>query len=777
MQSGSLKRDVIILTSNQIVYKVVRSYLTISGEHTHPHGTIYEYGIFSSGNVSWNIGIVQVPDGNANSAVAVERAIDYTGSTLLFSIDLAYGSNRVRSGDIIIANKVYGYEHGKSGETLQPMPEVGKSSHALIQRAQNIISYENWYKRIQEIPGIDLPTARIAPIAAGEKEITAESSLWSFFENHYNDTEALDMTSSGFLEAAHANLYVQSLIIRGIIHPGDQLKLSAAAANHASAFAFEVLSKLGRDFLYHHNTPPTSALEMLAQLVPNKNSAEISAQQIQGWFQKGNECFQNGQYRDAISAYGEALRLENKNPVVQNKYGEALFRLERYKPAIKAFEKAIENDQHYSLAYRNKGDVFVRIGDYDGAFGCYVHALRCDRKNWAAYIGKGNILYHQKNFDEAIKTYRQLIKGASREERNYKAEAYRGLGNCFLEQGGYSEAIRAYEDALERNPGDALSYKGIGDAYNSLQDYRSAVKAYDISIARKPDTLSWNAKGWALFQLNEYEKALEAFEQAIRLDRKNLAPYRNKIYIFRLLEMHKEAHEICEKALRVAPTDASIYRIEGDLLKQLGDLEKAVEAYNSAILYKIKDPVIYKHKGNVLRQLSRFAEAISAYEEALIYIPEDPDVYRNKGIAFIGLKEYEEAMAAFDLAITYSNDIYSYRCKIGILGEICKSYTKAIQVCDEALRSFPDNEEIQRTRVAYLIQQKSERSLTDYDTEILSTINMSILDERLSQENSGRFLVAAQMEGSLLYDDYSYTLENTYPLPVVRREERKTFSV
>ncbi len=148
----------------------------------------------------------------------------------------------------MVATDVYGYESGKVAQEFFTRPQVGKSAYALVQRAKFEAKQEEWLERLSSKPRVF-----VAPIAAGEKVVASKhSDIFQFLRASYNDAIAVEMEGFGFLSATFAYPNIKAIVIRGIsdliegknddsIEPEEVRQKKAS--DHASAFAFQVLSK------------------------------------------------------------------------------------------------------------------------------------------------------------------------------------------------------------------------------------------------------------------------------------------------------------------------------------------------------------------------------------------------------------------------------------------------------------------------------------------------------------------------------------------------------
>jgi nucleoside phosphorylase len=252
MPDGGLRR-VAILSAIRIEYQSVRAHLTNLRQEIHESGTIYERGDFTANDQSWDVLIGETGIGNTRTAVETVRVIEYFKPSLILFVGVAGGLKDVKLGDIVAATKVYGYESGKAGRKFRPRPDVRNSTHRMEQRARAEARRRDWLQKLEGsfLDPTSIPQVYVAPIASGNQvAASTDSALGNLLRSNYSDAVAVEMEGYGFLEALHTYPHIDALIIRGISDRiDDKTEMDAknyqeVAAQHAAAFAFEILAKM-----------------------------------------------------------------------------------------------------------------------------------------------------------------------------------------------------------------------------------------------------------------------------------------------------------------------------------------------------------------------------------------------------------------------------------------------------------------------------------------------------------------------------------------------------
>ncbi|MCJ1403864.1 Hsp90 cochaperone [Xylographa trunciseda] len=102
------------------------------------------------------------------------------------------------------------------------------------------------------------------------------------------------------------------------------------------------------------------------------------------------------------------------------------------------------------------------------------------------------------------------------------ADALKAEGNKAFAAKNFDEAIEKFSQAIELEPTNHVLYSNRSGAYASLKDFDKALEDANKTTELKPDwAKGWGRKGSALHGTGDLVGALDAFEEAIKLDPAN----------------------------------------------------------------------------------------------------------------------------------------------------------------------------------------------------------------------------------------------------------------
>lgn len=247
--------------------------------------------------------------------------------------------------------------------------------------------------------------------------------------------------------------------------------------------------------------------EMRGGTMPDAPSAvkESTAQNTDAfaWNEKGNTCFGQGKFEDAIYAYNQAIQLD---PAFGWPYGNlALTYLAQgqYAEAILLYQKSIEllkTDQDKAVSWNGLGNAYRCIDDYPNAVAAFQKAAELDP-------GTAGVR-------EGADTFQ-----ADSPPRD--AKAWNELGELFFQTGTYQRAIEAFETSIEMESTNGLPYSNLARSLAAQGEYQAAIPLYQKSIELLQDDKDkaavWNRLGNVYRKLNDYDHAIKAYQQAVML--------------------------------------------------------------------------------------------------------------------------------------------------------------------------------------------------------------------------------------------------------------------
>ncbi len=187
--------------------------------------------------------------------------------------------------------------------------------------------------------------------------------------------------------------------------------------------------------------------------------------------------------------------------------GLGAFKSADYNQAIVAFDELIRLDPNHSEAHRWRGDASLNQLEYDRALSEYAEAIRLDPNNGMAHCGRGAASTVKGEAGQALASFDAAIRLDPR---------IAGLT--------FYKRFRAVADALPRKAPNQtfaeVAARGL-EAFDRAE-YDQAIVAFDELIRLDPnhsEAHRWRGDG--LLNKREVDEALSEYDEAIRLDPKN----------------------------------------------------------------------------------------------------------------------------------------------------------------------------------------------------------------------------------------------------------------
>ncbi|KAJ7185719.1 hypothetical protein C8R46DRAFT_829269, partial [Mycena filopes] len=174
------------------------------------------------------------------------------------------------------------------------------------------------------------------------------------------------------------------------------------------------------------------------------------------------------------------------------------------------------------------GITYKQQGKYEESLQCFDRILRNAPSSLAdAYIWLqiGHVYEQQKDHVSAKDAYERVVN-----DNPSHPKALRQLGWLYHRDGSSFQnqdlATRYLTKSLEANPSDVQSWYLLGRAYMAGQKYNKAYEAYQQAVyldGRNPTF--WCSIGVLYFQINQYRDALDAYSRAIHIN-----PYISEVW-------------------------------------------------------------------------------------------------------------------------------------------------------------------------------------------------------------------------------------------------------
>ncbi len=348
-------------------------------------------------------------------------------------------------------------------------------------------------------------------------------------------------------------------------------------------------------------------------------------------------------------------------------------------------------------------------------------------------------------------------------ETNASADIWIERGNQLWRLKKDERALQAFDRAIQLNNPEYtyLAWYGKARVYGRKYKAREAIEALDQALATLPAREKGsefhgeilNYQGVFYEQMNQSEKAIAFFEQAIKISPQNPNYYNSLSSALQNVKRYDRALAAINRAIEIAPR-SSWYSNRGNIYKDLKKSDLALADYNQALVLNPNNPRAYIARADVYEERKEWDLALADYNRAIEIDANFAPAYRSRGYFYMARKQWDLALADFNKAITIDpNNPNSYEMR-GIFYNFQSEEELAIADLTKAIEINP------YSVVAYLMRgfaydnwQKWDLALADYRKGIELDPNSG-----LGYEGRGRFYTERQ-EWDLALADFNKALE------------------
>jgi tetratricopeptide (TPR) repeat protein len=234
----------------------------------------------------------------------------------------------------------------------------------------------------------------------------------------------------------------------------------------------------------------------------------------------------------------------------------------------------------------------------------------------------------------------------------------------------------------------AEEYADCGLTYLKTGNIDKAIECFNEAIRLNPNhAIAYKNRGNAYIRMDNFEKAIENYTKAIQCDPGFAVAYHNRGNAYSHVGNLDNAIADYTRLIELNPNEGDSYVLRGSTYYDKGDRWKAIDDFTKAIGLNPSYALAYFNRGNVYGTTAYSDKAIEDYVKAIgCGMGDNAVVHYKLGCEYSGVGKHDKAIECFDRAILLNpNDMAAYFSRgnayleTGYVGEAIKNYNVVIK--------------------------------------------------------------------------------------------------
>lgn len=374
-----------------------------------------------------------------------------------------------------------------------------------------------------------------------------------------------------------------------------------------------------------------------------------------------------------------------------------LRRAEQYDKALEACNQAVGLFPNDPETWNDRGDVLVALDSPAEALVSYEQALRQDPTNSLIQAKRCSMLVELGQTADAVTSCEESLEIDQNWGEDTPALAWYHRGEALTGMGKDSEALESYEWATRINPNYSPGWAGRCYALSKVARYEEALSSCDKAIqvgnwGQESPALAWLNRGRILVNLNQFETALDSYNQSLAIDPDNEVAWTEQGNLLGLLGRNTESINSQQWALTLSPKYSLAFAHQCAGLNRLGQYEDAVKLCDQAIQEgddrwgEFGSAYAWNQRGNAFLGQLRYKEGLASIDRAISISPDYAEAWINRAVALWLLERNSEALTATQKAIDLNPNSSRAWFNRGRILVTVQSYEDAVEAYQRALK-------------------------------------------------------------------------------------------
>ncbi|KAH8799614.1 TPR-like protein [Flagelloscypha sp. PMI_526] len=297
-------------------------------------------------------------------------------------------------------------------------------------------------------------------------------------------------------------------------------------------------------------------------------------------------------YGKAIEYFQRVLNVQEDNGEVWSALGHCYLMQDDLQKAYAAYQQALyllPNPKEDLKLWYGIGILYDRYGSLDLAEEAFSSVLRMNQdfdKTNEILFRLGIIYKQQGKFEDSLGCLQRILRNPPSPLAH--ADIWFQIGHVYEMQKKYTKAKDAYERVSADNPNHAKVWQQLGWLYHqegsTFQNQELAIQYLTKSLESDPsDSQSWYLLGRAYMAGQKYNKAYEAYQQAVYRDGRNPTFWCSIGVLYFQINQFRDALDAYSRAIRINPYISEVWFDLGSLYESCNNqISDAIDAYARA---------------------------------------------------------------------------------------------------------------------------------------------------------------------------------------------------